>query len=129
MSLFHVFYRTRHKICKKVSENVTLSILHPPFVYITALFRRNACANFLRKPATFGRGSAGFRGKIVRWLKTAVYQSYVGDHAVKQAFNSMSLSLVLFLQYGLLLIIAFGNGEYSISLSEHFTFQFRRIIM
>lgn len=30
-----------------------------------------------------GRGSAGFRGEIARWLKTAVvYQSYVGGRAV-----------------------------------------------
>lgn len=35
-----------------------------------------------------GRSGAGFRGEIARWLKTAViHQSYLGGHAVKQAFK------------------------------------------
>ena len=73
----------------------------------------NACANFLRKSTTSSRDGARFGGEIAQWLKIAtVYQSYVDDHAVKQAHDSMSPSIILFFQYGLLLIIIFGNGEY-----------------
>ncbi|CAL7938368.1 unnamed protein product [Xylocopa violacea] len=67
-----------------------------------------------------GRGSAGFRVEIARWLKSIGHQSRTGGPAFKWSINSMS-PLVLYLHYGVLAII-FGNGfgdEHEYRLTKH----------
>jgi len=70
-----------------VSSRVQTS--RPAWIRVCAV-PANACANFFRKLAFSGRGSAGFRGEIARWLKTVVvYQSYVGGHAITSSRPSI----------------------------------------